>query len=128
VSDNLVPVLKSLVTTFSEGIKYNCKHRDELCVGGKIVSILNMSQLMANPEEMVYLTLDDDVGKMSLMVPGTIFKQLNEKFSLTEGMVVLANGRLLDPEGELKKKRSKIDMATIMCWNVEPLQKATKEE
>jgi len=124
---NLVSKLRPWVTTFSEAIRYQCQHKDELRVGGKIVRIFNLADIMGDEKEMAYLTLDDDVGQISLMVPGSIYNKLNSKYSFKEDMVVLADGKLLDPEGMLKRPRTSKGntiepppCATLVCWNIEP--------
>lgn len=128
MSNNLVSKLSPWVTTFSEGIRYKCQHKDELLVGGKIVRIFDLAKILSDEEAMVYITLDDDVGQMALVMPSKIYQECNSKYSFCEGMIVLAKGRLLDPDNSLKKptilkKFETIEappLVPLVCWNLEP--------
>lgn len=125
MSEDLVSKLRPWVTTFSDAIRYQCQHKDELRVGGKIVRIFNLASIIGDEKEMSYITIDDDVGEVCLMIPGGIFEQLNNKYSFAEGMIILADGKVLDPEGILKRTAKKSESseasqsATLVCWNVE---------
>lgn len=118
MSSDLVPKLKPWVTTFSEAIRYNHKHGETLKIGGKVRNVYSIPSMDKDDEDMTYINIDDGVGEMTLLVPERFYKQLKELYQLSEGMIVLAEGRLVDPLGDLKKNHER---ATIMCWLVEPL-------
>jgi hypothetical protein len=128
MGNNLVSKLKPWVTTFSEAIRYQHHHKDELKVGGKITNIFNLAESSQDIKDMVYLTLDDGVGKISLVVPNDVYKELDKEYSFQKDMLVLADGKLLDPDGLLQaptklKKFEQIEpppLPAIMCWNIEP--------
>lgn len=147
MSNDLVSKLRPWVTTFSGAIKFQHAHKDELKVGGKIVHIFDLAGITKDEKDMTYLTIDDDVGLISLLLPGDIYKDLNTLHSFTEGMLVIATGRLLDPDGTLKKEVEQLSkdktkssyrsikeayridepapsepLATIVCWSLEPLK------
>lgn len=139
MNNDLISKLRPWVTTFSEAIRYQHQHKDELRVGGKIVRIFNFSSMTQDKKDMVYLTVDDDVGEISLMVPGDIYEELDNKYSFVKGMIVLADGKLLDPEDAFKKpikstklKRSELveatPSATLICWNIEPYKECVIPE
>lgn len=135
-SVELVAKLKPLITTFSEAIRYKYKHRDSLKVGGKIVANFSVPDFSKDSNDddasyMQYIQIDDAIGQISLIVPGQIYDELSKKYSFDNDTIVIAEGKLLDPEGELKKQidnkvqlkgRSAEDMpnVTLLCWNVEP--------
>lgn len=114
---DLIKKLQPWVTTFSEAIKLQCKHGDEICVGGEILSIFDVSDMTNSEETMVQIEIDDNVGISTILIPKMIYK----RYSLKVGDIILATGKLYDPDRILKKN----SVATIICWNIELLE--TKE-
>lgn len=125
--NNLVTRLKPWVTTFSEAIKHDYSHGNEVCVGGKILRIFNTLNLSDKPDfiSTVQIDIDDDVGAMTLLVPTEIYDKCKEKYDLKIGDVILAEGKVYDPYGTLKK--DKRDTPTLICWFIKPLDKQKKE-
>lgn len=123
----LVFKLKPWVTTFSEAIKFQYKHGDELCVGGVIKKVFSLPGKITNEvekkveydskEDMVHITLDDDVGEISLMIPHHIYETLNGQHAFLNGMVVLAYGKFFC-ENSLKKT---LGYPSLICWDMQPL-------
>jgi hypothetical protein len=137
MSNELISKLKPKVTTFSEAIRYNFKHSDPLCVGGVITNIFDMSILTDDKkltDGMVQMTIDDNVGKMLLLIPKEGFDILNKEYSFKNGMVVLAEGKLLDFEKELYKPNSSKSInydtpaATLICWVVKPYKETEESD
>jgi hypothetical protein len=139
MSKELVTKLKPWVTAFSEGIRYSHKKADELRVGGSIDSIFDMSELTDDSEwikkysgEMVQMMIDDEVGKILLLIPKEAYDDLNKDYSFKDGMVVIAKGKLLEFEKDIYRPNAKTNTseprpsATLLCWKVEPIQEPQK--
>lgn len=149
--EELVKTLKPFVTTFSEAIPTHCKHGDEVRVGGQIVDVLDMSQIIeGDGEKGVYITLDDGVGHVNVVLPESAYHKYKEAFQLDKGMVVLVEGRVFvvdtthteKPEqkkgklprgkdGEVKVRTyNNHDKKTVrvFSWEVTPLPKTKEPE
>lgn len=113
--ENIVQLLKPHVSTFSAALPSQYKHGDEVIVGGKIIGILNLHDLLQNAEsedfreEGVYLTLDDGVGLNQVVIPAIVYDAYVERFNLSMGMIVIAKGKVseLDTSNTYKNKRGK---------------------
>ena len=137
ISGELIPKLKPFVSTFSEGIRYKYKKSDQLRVGGKIVSIFDVSKVTKESKSsMIHIIVDDNIGNMLLMIPKEAYSVLNKKYSFKDGMIIFAEGRLLDFQ-KLHEKREEAERiepsptATLICWLIKPYEleeKQRKEE
>lgn len=135
--DNIVQLLKPHVSTFSAAVPLKYKHSDEVVVGGKIVGILNLHDLLKdspNPEdhsEGVYLTLDDGVGLNEVVILSQAYELYLKEFQLAEGMIVIAKGKIdeVDTTHTYKNKRGKTNTVDnhedptirVLAWQVRPL-------
>ena len=121
---SLVSKLKPWVT-FSAAIEINCKHGDELCVGGKVTSIFDMAKFLKDEDKdaVVQIELDDSVGITSLMLFKDAYDKYNEKYNIKENDIILAKGKLFDPENFLKSNKDIDKTPRIMCWEIKPLEK-----
>lgn len=136
--DNIVQLLKPHITTFSAAVPLQHKHGDVVTVGGRIVGILNLHDLLKNSlneefqDEGVYLTLDDGVGVSQVVIPGIAYEKYVEEFNLREGVVVVAKGKVaeLDTTHTYKNKRGKTETTDahkeqtirVLSWQVRPLE------
>lgn len=136
--ENIVQLLKPHISTFSVAVPLQHKHGDVVTVGGTIVGILNLHDLLKNAlneefrDEGVYLTLDDGVGLNQVVVPAQAYHVYEKEFGLKEGMIVVAKGKLaeLDTTHTYKNKRGKTetrdnhDTPTIrvFAWQVRPIE------
>lgn len=136
----LVQRLKPWVTSFSEAIKHQYKHGDEVWVGGQITDIFsvpNVAELFPKSEatdepmfDPVYMTLDDGVGINRIAVPRDAYEGYKEMFDLSVGSIILAQGRVFQLEMlEEDKKTGKTreiknhpeGSIRILCWKIVPL-------
>lgn len=120
---SLVSQLKPLVSTFSAAIQNDYKHGDEICVGGKITNIFDLAQLIKDDNEMVQIELDDSVGITSLMLFKDAYDKYKEKYSIKEDDIILAKGKIFDPENFLKSNKDIDKTPRIICWEIKPLEK-----
>jgi hypothetical protein len=114
----LIGKLKPWVSTFSEAIKLQYKHGDEICIGGEIKSIFNLAKIMEDSERMCQVEVDDAVGIMTLFIPGELYNELEDKYHLKTGDEILATGKVYDPQGKLSDKNS---TPSVVCWKLELL-------
>lgn len=148
--EELVKTLKPFVTTFSEAIPTHCKHGDEVRVGGQIVDVLDMSQIIeGDGEKGVYITLDDGVGHVNVVLPESAYHKYQEAFKLDKGMVVLVEGRVFivdtthtekvkPKKGERNRDDAEAKVKTynnhekktvrVFSWEVTPLPKTKEPE
>jgi len=141
VDVDLVTKLKPLVTTFSEAIPYQYKYKDNLKVGGQIISNFSVPNLSSDSYDktdlyMQYIEIDDAVGQISLMIPSEIYEELNNKYFFKEGMIILAEGKVFDSDVDIGKKskgvmknlnyrKEPLPSATLLCWNLMPYSQLT---
>lgn len=96
----VVKKIKPFVTTFSPQFNHVEKHGNVETIGGKIVRVLRASDILEEvpDDEMssgVYLTVDDDIGEMSIYLPRSVSETFeNKNGELTLGTLVLAQGRV----------------------------------
>lgn len=89
----LIQRLQPYVSHFSLEIPKKCKHGDTVTVGGRITSIVNLTDFDVN--EGVYLTIDDDIGEFSASIAPKAYGIYKEKFGdLAIGDTVLLFGRV----------------------------------
>lgn len=136
--ESIVQLLKPHVSAFSAAIPLQHKHGDEVIVGGKIVGILNLHELLQNAEnpdfheEGVYVTLDDGIGLAQVVIPAIAYEAYVEKFNLGLGKIVLAKGKVseLDTSNTYKNKRGKTvtvdkhktQTIRVLSWFMEELK------
>ena len=114
MSHDVLKAIKPWVKTFSAEIPFKYKHGDDVCVGGIIKKVLDLTELFEDHDGYAYVYIDDDVGEMTLLVPKEIYKSLDK---IEEGEIVLAEGKILSPKQGITKG---ID---IVCWDIHPLLK-----
>jgi hypothetical protein len=149
----LVQKLKPWVTSFSEAIRHQYQHGDTVWVGGEIkdiFSVPNVEDLVpelekygvtaVTPEDKamfdaVYITLDDGVGINRLAVPRVAYLKYKELFDIKEGMVILAEGRVVQikmtetVKGKTRPIENHPEGSTrILCWKILPLPEKEPEK
>lgn len=126
--------------SFSEAIKYQYQHGDEIWVGGEITDIFSVPNVVDLIPELggekdpmfdaVYMTLDDGVGLNRLVIPREAYLKYKEMFDISVGSIILAQGRVFQLEMREQIKEKKIDREIknhpegsirILCWKVVPL-------
>jgi hypothetical protein len=91
---------KAGVGMFSGQLKH-IEHGVQVCVGGEIKSVVDTSlwltdeQLEAGIDAGVYITLDDQVGETTIVVPTKHYREQSEKHSLKVGDVAIAVGKMM---------------------------------
>lgn len=148
----IVQKLKPWVTSFSEAIQHQFKHGDNVWVGGEIIDIFSVPNVedlapelekfgisASKPEDKrmydaVYVTLDDGVGINRLALPREAYLKYKEMFDIKTGMIVLAQGRVLQLEmSETVKGKTRIlkdhpeGSTRILCWKILPLPETEPE-
>lgn len=82
--------------SFSEDIKRNAEHAQEVVVGGEIKSIIRTIDFVDTVENeddhFAYLVVDDGVGENSVAIPEKLFSYILQKYNLAIGSIVLING------------------------------------
>lgn len=97
----MIKKLMPFVTSFSEAISRQYNHGDEVCVGGKVTSVIDFShfadQTLETPEKHpgVYLTLDDSVGVNHIVVPVQEYESFLKVHGDMKGQIILAAGRVM---------------------------------
>lgn len=86
--------IKQHVTHFSEQLRLETKHREEVTVGGKILSII--PPITDDLHSMYVLVLDDKVGTHSVYISETLYQAFPEQFKkdnhvFLEGFVNVVN-------------------------------------
>lgn len=119
----IVQKLKPWVT-FSAVINKKYKHGDELCVGGRILDIVDVSSLLpenSQQTEGVYITLDDGLGTISIVMPSAAYRKYKKEINLEPGSIILAYGRLhsmsLKANDSVIKHHPEKTMR-VLCWRV----------
>lgn len=136
--EKMVKQLKPFVTTFSGALPTVCKHGDEVSVGGKIVSVMNMSDLIDGPEQKgVYITLDDGVGLTHVVIPEKAYNEYKELYNLEIGSVVIAKGKVfvVDTSSTFTPKKKdaytvdnhKYKTTRVFSWSIKPLPEKVEE-
>lgn len=123
MGSSLVKRLKPWVSTFSEGIKLEYSHGDEIHIGGEIVNIFDLSKFIGETKVdpgMVQIDIDDNVGPITIMIPSEAFYSKQKEHDLKAGDVVLATGKVYDPSNALKKN-TKSSCPSVICWDIKPL-------
>lgn len=127
----LVEKLRPWVTSFSAHIEQNALSGDEVSVGGKVISFLDMSSILSDSGEGVYLTLDDGVGTIDVAVPKQVYDKYKEATSFDIGSIILATGRLhrmpMERKGKKIKKHPE-ETIRVLCWKIGNLPEEEKLE
>lgn len=119
---DLIKELKPWVTTFSEVIKLKYSHGNEICVGGEIKNIFNLTQFFKNLDTMVQINIDDKIGEMALLFPKEIYDEFNKQYKLKKGNIILAKGKVYDPFKAFDNEYyNRENIPAIICWHMEPL-------
>lgn len=134
---NLIQRLQPYVSTFSAALKTKFQHGDTVIVGGKVTSVLNLMELVQeNSEglnkEGVYVTLDDSIGEIQLVLSPKAFFSYEKVFgTLKTGDAILAEGRVfrLDTSHSYKNKsgvkvtsdKHKTETIRVLSYQVAPL-------
>jgi hypothetical protein len=113
----VLDAIKPWVKTFSAEISMKNKHGDNVCVGGIIKRITDCTDLFEDEDYdgYAYIYIDDDIGDMTLLVPKEIFKEISKEYDVKEGIIVLAEGKVMKPKGMPSPG------VEIVCWNIYPL-------
>lgn len=117
----LVQKLRPWVTSFSAHIEKNSLSGDEVSIGGKIISFLNMDTILSESGEGAYLTLDDGVGTIDVALPKQVYDKYKDSTSFELGSIVLATGRLHRMPMERKGKKIKDhpeETVRVLCWKI----------
>jgi hypothetical protein len=120
----LVQKLRPFVTSFSAHIETNYLTGEEVCVGGKIISFLDIGALLPETDEGVYVTLDDGVGTIELALPRKVYEAHADTVSFEIGSVLLATGRVhhmpIECKGKSIKKHTE-HTTRVLCWSLTAL-------
>lgn len=98
----LLQQLLTEISGFSHSFQLNGKPNDEVTCGGRVMSINDMSLILEDESDLVYVIIDDVVGELLILVPGLLWRELN----LEKGDVVIATGLLhkLEKQCNFKSK------------------------
>mgnify|MGYP002398712452 CR=1 FL=1 len=100
--------VKPHVTAWSVSLP-QCEHGQEVLVGGKLLQVMDLSPLVE--EEGVYLTLDDGLGTISIVMPSSAYEHFQHQLSFQKGDLLLARGRVFvlntTPPPSKKKKNNR---------------------
>src|SRR5699024_9681451 len=122
-STEMVRTLRPHVTGFSLGFQLCNDHGDEVVAGGKIVRTFNTKNISTeNSPNIVYVTIDDGVGELLLLVPEKFW----DESGLELGYVAITEGILC----EMKKTtifRTKNNTQIKQSRDDEPLKLLVKE-
>lgn len=123
----MVRFLQPHVSGFSLGFQFNNKHGDDVVLGGKVIRSLDLRAIVdkeSDPEgksDLVYMTLDDGVGEMLIVVPSLFLDEADVEI----GDIVLAEGILCEVKKETVFK-SKANSEIIKTRDDEPLRLLVK--
>ncbi|MFE4029223.1 DNA-binding protein [Priestia sp. YIM B13551] len=92
-----IETLKPHVTGFSQSFQMHGKQRDEVTCGGRVKYVVDTGKMHDNlNDRIVYVTLDDEVGEILIVIPSIFWDNLHAKI----GDIVIARGVLYSPEKE----------------------------
>jgi hypothetical protein len=107
----IIKKLMPFVTSFSEAIMTKYNHGEEVCVGGEVKHVIDMSQFLseedlADPlkDPGIYITLDDGVGLNYIVTPKQGYYKFIDDHGVLEGQVILAVGKVMDLPMRGKKR------------------------
>lgn len=88
---NIVEALRPHVTSFSADLQQRVTHGQEVRVGGRLRSIMDMSVLHGESDDTnwVYLIIDDGVGENYIMMPSMYYHELQESRPVTYDDVMI---------------------------------------
>lgn len=125
----ILKAIKPWVKTYSAEIPLKYKHGDVVCVGGIVESIFDLSMVLDDDKGFVEIKVDDDIGKMTLLVPNGIYNEIRKDYKLEKGMIILAEGRVTTKQEPNETLRDNKKCVEVICWNVYPLSaKKDKEQ
>lgn len=143
MTENLISQLKPYVTAFSAEIPLKFKHTDVVVVGGVVKNILNLHQLLEDSfekelrEEGVYVTIDDGVGELNLVLAPPAFHSYQAAFGeLKTGDVILTEGRVFQLDTThtyqgAQGKRITVDnhdqSLRVLVYNLAPVPPSKRE-
>jgi hypothetical protein len=121
--------IKPWVKTYSAEIPLKYKHGDTVCVGGMVESVFDLSMVFDDFKGYVEIKVDDDIGKMTLLVPLEVYQEIQKEYEFKKDMIILAEGRVVVKPIQSETPREEAPRVEVICWNVYPLSsKKDKEE
>jgi hypothetical protein len=79
----MISYLKKHVTLFSEELNYRGSDGEEVICGGKIVRVIDETHLLGDLADeskcFVYVSLDDYVGQLNVVIPKLLWNELHAK-------------------------------------------------
>lgn len=132
----LIHKLRPHVTAFSATVPKQ-EHGDTVTVGGKVIGILNMTDILKDSKEEyrdagVYITIDDELGETQLcLAPKAYDIYIKSHGELHLGDIILAEGRVhrLDTTHSYEGARGKTvtvdkheqETIRVLSYQVKPL-------
>lgn len=89
----LVRTLQPHVSGFSQSFQMNGKSKDIVSCGGKVKYVVDPSNWSDVPEDIIFVTLDDGVGELLIVVPTELWTEADTKV----GDTLIAKGVLFKP-------------------------------
>lgn len=117
-SSKFIRKIKPHISGFSRQIHLSGKHLDKVVSGGRVTSILDMSNWSdSEGSDVVYVRIDDVVGDILILVPGVLWREI----SASIGDIVIANGVLFELSMECTFK-SKAGTDIVVKRGTEPFR------
>ncbi|WP_438878866.1 OB-fold nucleic acid binding domain-containing protein [Bacillus cereus group sp. Bce040] len=115
--------LQPHIDEFSYGLQSSGIQDKEVVCGGQIMSSVNMADLSdKDGSNIVYVTLNDGLGELLIVVPLIFWRELNAK----KGDVVIASGKLFALKRDCTFK-SKAGTNIIVSHGHEPFRVLVRE-
>lgn len=89
--------IKNMVNAFSESMQNQFKKGSNVTVGGKIISIKDVTLLIGSNENIFDLEIDDGVGTFTLRIFKSLYDEISSHYGqIKEGDFILAEGLFVE--------------------------------